>query len=844
MGRIKANDELYSDKTKNPVVRDTYVLHGNQWLDEVVDGLATDTGKKANRDYVDAELAKKANVSTVTELTNTVNTKANASTVTELAKTVDTKASTADVTVLQTKTAALETTVSGKADNTTVSLLSERVTENTTKTVDLQSQIDSLVIEAGGDSNPEVVQARTDASGVTHATLKSRIDSEVTDLKSDLNILTGRSKIEWNTPISGYSYIDTSESPVNLLDVKTSTNHYQYAILDAEFGDKFTINGSGGSKARLWCFIDANGNILSNSEANAAGGNLEITAPENSTKLILNNNTITDASYTGIVPQKAIKELNNQLDSNVDDIKRDLFRKSNNRVNLLTDAYKTDGKYRNKNGALRDGDEFQMFDFVPVTPNTTYYLGVGLNTQIVFWDKNKDFISGRTTGAQQYSSSVGCISDLYITTPDGCYYTTISNDKAYNACLYLGNTAIFDDTKPNFIENALDIPVLKFSDIVGIPEGISKVCGENLFNKNAVVPNTYVFHGYLDTLQNYASYFFKVKGGAQYTTKGFYNNHYSFMDASFVNISNGTSVHDTTITAPSNAVYMGVSSDLSESNLDDMAICEGTTAIFSEFGSGDAYKLGSTQLDVGIGKEFETISAAVSAADDGDIIVVHEGTYTESVKCMKNVHIVGVSKTNCILQHKNNDYMNPPLEMAKGSIRNLTIHGYHANEAISENGEAYSMHTDWSQSENSALYCENVRFVNDTFRPIGCGLRKNFTLEFVNCEFLCKGEEYSVYCHDWNSRTVSDYGQRLIFRDCTIKTVGGNYAILLQSQELLAQCAEVTFQRCIVVNTAHPTQIIRGSKWNESIGGGNYLDTSDWILTDISGLNNADILNF
>lgn len=30
------------------------------------------------------------------------------------------------------------------------------------------------------------MQARTDASGVTHATLKSRIDSEVTDLKSDL----------------------------------------------------------------------------------------------------------------------------------------------------------------------------------------------------------------------------------------------------------------------------------------------------------------------------------------------------------------------------------------------------------------------------------------------------------------------------------------------------------------------------------------------------------------------------------------------------------------------------------------------------------------------------------
>lgn len=76
--------------------------------------------------------------------------------------------------------------MSGKADSSTVAGISERVTQNTTKTVDLQSQIDNLVIEGGGDSNPEVIQARTDAAGVSHTTLKDRIDSEVTDLKSDL----------------------------------------------------------------------------------------------------------------------------------------------------------------------------------------------------------------------------------------------------------------------------------------------------------------------------------------------------------------------------------------------------------------------------------------------------------------------------------------------------------------------------------------------------------------------------------------------------------------------------------------------------------------------------------
>ena len=86
----------------------------------------------------------------------------------------------------------LESDFNKKADKSVMESLQSQVSTNTTKTVDLQSQIDSLVIEAGGDSNPEVVQARTDENGTTHATLKARIDSSVTDLKSDLSEINGR----------------------------------------------------------------------------------------------------------------------------------------------------------------------------------------------------------------------------------------------------------------------------------------------------------------------------------------------------------------------------------------------------------------------------------------------------------------------------------------------------------------------------------------------------------------------------------------------------------------------------------------------------------------------------
>lgn len=38
MGRIKAKDELYSDKSHNPVTSTEYIKHGDKWLNEVIDG--------------------------------------------------------------------------------------------------------------------------------------------------------------------------------------------------------------------------------------------------------------------------------------------------------------------------------------------------------------------------------------------------------------------------------------------------------------------------------------------------------------------------------------------------------------------------------------------------------------------------------------------------------------------------------------------------------------------------------------------------------------------------------------------------------------------------------------
>jgi hypothetical protein len=70
-------------------------------------------------------------------------------------------------------------------------------------------------------------------------------------------------------------------------------------------GDVFTINGHGGSQARLWGFIDDEGNILDRSGSGATGNNKLITAPEDAAWLIVH----TDQDGVSFRGQSRVQDL-------------------------------------------------------------------------------------------------------------------------------------------------------------------------------------------------------------------------------------------------------------------------------------------------------------------------------------------------------------------------------------------------------------------------------------------------------------------------------------------------------------------------------------------------------
>lgn len=243
--------------------------------------------------------------------------------------------------------------------------------------------------------------------------------------------------------------------------------------------------------------------------------------------------------------------------------------------------------------------------------------------------------------------------------------------------------------------------------------------------------------------------------------------------------------------------------------------------------------------------DYTTIAAAVSAASDNDIIIVHPATYTETVHATgKKVHIKGVDKKTCILQYSGLDYANPPLEMAKGSVENLTINCL--NSGTQGTIPAYCVHIDNDNEAGQSLLFRNVRFYNPVHQAVGIGLRHNFDLAFECCEFEASGQA-AFYCHDWETADsgADKTGQKVTLLNCTLRNNSSSHAtIMLQSQEIATNCATCKFVGCAVYNDYTYGPTISMTLWQgRTLTNASFMGSSDWVLAGESSLNTDVLIN-
>ena len=141
------------------------------------------------------------------------------------------------------------------------------------------------------------------------------------------------------------------------------------------------------------------------------------------------------------------------------------------------------------------------------------------------------------------------------------------------------------------------------------------------------------------------------------------------------------------------------------------------------------------------GAMFTKIQDAVNQAVDGDTILIHPGEYKEAVDSFsKKLNIVGTSKENCILYNDTSDYYTPPLEIAAGMVKGLTIIETHANpdpakanESTYEWERAYTIHIDNIKSTGNKLIVDDCIIRNNKRWAFGIGLFQDFELIISNC---------------------------------------------------------------------------------------------------------------
>lgn len=114
--------------------------------------------------------------------------------------------------------------------------------------------------------------------------------SEVTnvkqDLTNDLKYIVGNEIV----PITIGHYIVTSGSTYDISDIHDNAS-FGYAICNVTPGEIFTIKGTGSNSPRLFAFGDSNGNILVKASEFQVKNYEPITAPANSSILIVNVRT-------------------------------------------------------------------------------------------------------------------------------------------------------------------------------------------------------------------------------------------------------------------------------------------------------------------------------------------------------------------------------------------------------------------------------------------------------------------------------------------------------------------------------------------------------------------------
>lgn len=297
---------------------------------------------------------------------------------------------------------------------------------------------------------------------------------EITQLKSDLNDITGNTVYEFTTG----GYIPTSGETADINDIHSAPTSAR-VVADCAEGDVFTITGSGGNTARLWAFLGAETNgtrpILTKADPAYTATDEHITAPENTQKIVVN--VLVSYPYSLISGEKVTKRLNDLeetdaiLADRIDDAKTDI----NNILasNVIIDAMDgiTTGYYVSAGqatfGQLRPDTNCYATRFIEVQPNSVIHI----SNACLEGARGAIGYSADKTAVENLASNRGTRpADVTITIPQNVEYIRITGKISFGdigieyRSLVLGvlEGADLDSIKKNYTKLTFGVTESKF----------------------------------------------------------------------------------------------------------------------------------------------------------------------------------------------------------------------------------------------------------------------------------------------------------------------------------------------------------------------------------------------
>lgn len=239
--------------------------------------------------------------------------------------------------------------------------------------------------------------------------------------------------------------------------------------------------------------------------------------------------------------------------------------------------------------------------------------------------------------------------------------------------------------------------------------------------------------------------------------------------------------------------------------------------------------IGKTLVVAKSGSKYNTVQSAINDAINGDTVLIYPGLYKEQIHASdKEINLVGISKQNTIIYDDSSMYDTPPLEMAAGMVKGLTIIEDHSNPTITDPSNnywerAYSIHIDFPFSEGRKLIIDDCIIRNSKRCALGIGTYQDFELIIQNCDIwmgMPTREQFktsgALYFHN-RYVSANTTNQKIRVINTTVNT-DGEYSVNMQNTTMVDYVSEleVEFINSTFYSKVNGKESIRGT-FNSSI---------------------------